>query len=142
MLGDCIQHRPAQPELHRDVDAVLDVGEDDARRKLRRQPVVHVAAFLIFREVARSAHLADVVVERHDATLQAVGADRVGGGLGQIAHHHRMEIGAGRVQGQLLQQGIVRGSHFHQPHIGGLVEDVFQERHEPERRERQQDAAD
>ena len=71
------------------------------RGRLGVELVVDVlAARLVLDERERVRELADVVVVGRDARQQRVGADRLGGALGQVADHERVVVRAGRLHQQ------------------------------------------
>ena len=68
------------------VDSVLDVADDDERAHRRGQLGVAIGRpDLVFHEVVRLEHLADIVEIGPDAHQQAVGADAFGGRFGDRA---------------------------------------------------------
>ena len=67
-----------------------------------------VAAGLVLDERERVRQLADVVVVRRDAGDQRVGADRLGGPLGQVGDHDRVVVRARRLHQQPAQQWLRR----------------------------------
>ena len=104
VLLDEVDDRPRQVVLLGQGDAVLDVADDDQRAQGRLQGVVAVLAGLVLDEVVRLEHLADVVEVAADAGQQRIGADGLGGRLGQGGHGHAVRVGARRPADQLLQQ--------------------------------------
>ena len=78
--------RSRQAVLAGELDTVLHVPDDDEQAHRRPQLAVLVeAAALILHEVFGLVHLPDVVVEGADIEQEAVGADRIGCGLGIVA---------------------------------------------------------
>ena len=129
MLGDALQYKTAQLGLSRYLQTVQNVVQDDPRRDIRGQAVVNIiVAPLVFHEIGRTPHLADIVIQRHDPANQAVGANGIGAGFSQIGHHGGMVIGAWRLQRQFLQQWIIGRSQFQQAGIGGFVEQPLERR--------------
>ena len=129
MLLDHVDHRLGQLVLEGEVDAVLDVALDDERGKRRITLVVGIDPFaLVLGKVLRLGGLADIVKERADAAEQRVGADGVGGVLGQIGHDQAVVVGAGRFHLRAMQQRMVVIRQFQQGDVGGPLEEAFQHR--------------
>ena len=83
MLWNDVDDLLRQAGLPGHLDTVLDVGGDDQGGHRRRQAVMRIESALVLDEVLSMIDLADVVIEGAHAAQQAVGADRVGGLLGQ-----------------------------------------------------------
>ena len=109
VLRDEADDLDRQPVLVAEVDPVADVARDDPRARLGRQVVVDVVgAGLVLDEGQRVLHLADVVVVGRDPRQQRVGADRLGGALGEIADHDAVVIRPRRLEQEAPQQPIRR----------------------------------
>ena len=108
--------------------AVLDVADDDERAQGRLQGVVAVLAGLVLDEVVRLEHLADVVEVAADAGQQRIGADGLGGRLGQRRHRHAVRVGARRAADQFLQERMRAVGQFQQADVGDDAEAAFDER--------------
>ena len=109
VLRDERDERLGQARPVGDVDPVGDVALEDLGRRLRVELVVDVvAAGLVLDVRERVGQLADVVVVGGDAGEQRVGADRLGGPLGQVGDHDRVVVGAGRLDQQAAQQRLRR----------------------------------
>ena len=81
VLLDQVDDRLGQVVLPAEVDAVLDVADDDQRAHRRGEVGVPVGrADLVLDEVVRLEHLADVVEVGADPHEQGIGADPLGGG--------------------------------------------------------------
>ena len=120
-----LQDRQRELVLLRHLDAVLHVRLDDARGHRRRELLVAVLALRdrdVLDEELRPAHLADVVVVAGDLREQRVGADRLGGLLGQVPDHHAVVVGAGRAQLELAQQRLLAVGELEQLHVGRVRE--------------------
>ena len=87
-----------------------------------------VALPLVFGEVARLEHLADVVEIGADAHQQAAGADRFGRRLGQRRHGDRMVVRARCAANQFLQQRMGRIAQLDQAQVGLHVENLLDHR--------------
>ena len=95
VLRDVGDQRLRQLRLVGQVDAVDDVLLEDPGADLRVELVVDVlAAGLVLDERERVRELADVVVVGGHAGHQRVGADRLGGALGEVADHQRVVVRA------------------------------------------------
>ena len=109
MLLDGVDNRLAQLVLPGNLDAVLDMGDEDQTGHGGRQLVVLVfAGGLVFDEIQRLFHFADVVVISAHFGQQRIGADFGGGGLHQRADDHRVVVGARGFQHQAPQDGTVQ----------------------------------
>ena len=89
-----------------------------------------LAAGLVLDERERVRELADIVVIGGDAGDQRVGADRLGGALGEVADHQRVVVGPGRLDEQPAKQRLRRVRQLQQ------LEDGQDPEHRPEDRER------
>ena len=89
-----------------------------------------LAAGLVLDERERVRELADVVVVGRDAGQQRVGADRLGGALGEVADHQRVVVRPGRLDEQPAQQRLRRVGQLQQLEHGQDPE------HRAEHRER------
>ena len=99
------------------------------RRLLGRQLVVQVlAAGLVLDERERVGQLADVVVVGRDAGQERIGADRLGGALGEVADHQRVVVRARRLEQQPAQQRLRRVGQLEQLERGGDAEEVAEDR--------------
>ena len=98
VLFDEVDQRLGQVVLVGEIDAVLDVADDDQRAHGRGQMVVPaVGAFgHVLDEVLRLEHLADVVEIGSHADEQSVGADGIGRRFADGCHGDRMVVRAGR----------------------------------------------
>ena len=95
VLLDQVDDRLGQVVLPAQVDAVLDVADDDQRAHRRGELGVAVGrADLVLDEVVRLEHLADVVEIGPDADEQGIGADALGGRLGDGPDGDRVVVGA------------------------------------------------
>ena len=72
------------------------------------------ALLLVLGEVFRAHGLADVVVERHDAHQERIGADAVGDLFGEVGHLDAVVECAGRKFGDALECRAVEVGHFHE----------------------------
>ena len=63
---------------------------------------------LVLDEGERILHLADVVVVGRDPRHQRIGADRLGGPLGEVADHHAVVVGPRRLEQEAAQQPVGR----------------------------------
>ena len=104
MLGDEIGDRRRQVVLFRECHPVLDMADDDQRAQRRFEQVVAVLAGLIFDEVLRFEHFADVVEVTADADEERVGADGLGRRFGQCRHGDAVRIGSRGPFDQFLQE--------------------------------------
>ena len=95
VLLDQVDDRLGQVVLPAEVDAVLDVADDDQRAHRRGQLGVAVGRpDLVLDEVVRLEHLADVVEIGPDANQQGIGADALGGRFGDRADGDRVVVRA------------------------------------------------
>ncbi len=104
MLGDEVDDRLRQAILLSQRDAVLDVADDDQRAEGRLEIVVAILAGLVFDEVLRLEHLADVMEIAADADQKRVGADRLGRRLGERGDGDAVRVGSRRPLDELLQK--------------------------------------
>ena len=74
------------------------------------------------------------MVVGRDARQQRIGADRLGGALGEVADHQRVVVRARRLQQQPPQQRLRRVGQLEQLERGGDAEDVAQQREGADRR--------
>ena len=101
----------------------LDVGCEDERAHAGRQFLVLVLApHLVFHEVLRLFHLADVVEGSCDSDQEAIGLDGLGTLLRQGPDHHRVVIGARCLDDHLADQRMVETSEFKQAAVGEEAE--------------------
>ena len=129
VLLDQVDDRLGQVVLPGQVDAVLDVADDDQRAHRRRQVGVAVGgAGLVLDEIVRLEHLADVVEVRPDPDQQGVGPDPLGGGLGDRADGHRVVVRARGAADQLLKQGVGDVAQLQQADAGDDAEGLLDER--------------
>ena len=91
-----------------------------------------VAAGLVLDERLRVGQLADVVVVGRDAGDQRIGADRLGGPLGEVADHERVVVRARRLDQQPAQEWLRR--------VGQLEQ--LEDRQDPEQVADHREAAD
>ena len=132
VLLDEVDDRLGQVVLPGQVGAVLDVGDDHQRAHGRHQRLVAVVVVpLVLDEVARLEHLADVVEVGADADQQPLGADALGGRLGDRGHGDRVVVGARRAADQLLQQRMGHVAQLQQAQVGLHAEQAFDERQQP-----------
>ena len=86
-------------QLAGQLDAFLDVVDDDQRAHAGRQVLVDVELLvLVLDEVLGHLDLADVVVEGPGLDQQGVDADLLGRLLGQRGDDQRVVVGAGRLE--------------------------------------------
>ena len=131
VLRDERDQRLRQPRLVGQVDAVDHVLLEDPGADLRVELVVDVvAAGLVLDERERVRELADVVVVRRHAGHQRIGADRLGGALGEVADHQRVVVRARRLDQEPAQQRLRRVRELEQ------LEDGQDPEHRSEHRER------
>ena len=110
VLLDQVDDRLGQMVLPAEVDSVLDVPDDDERAHRRRQLGVAIGRpDLVFHEVVRLEHLADVVEIGPDPHQQTVGADSFGSRFGDRPDRDRMVVRARCPADELLKQrmGVV-----------------------------------
>ena len=117
VLRDEIDHCPRQTPAPPQFDAVLDVGPDHQRAHVGTQLVMLVAAAagaLIFHKILGLVELTDIVEERTDPHQQGIGIDGPRRSLGQLPHHLAVVEGARRLEGHLLQEGVIQIREFEQ----------------------------
>lgn len=118
----------AEAVLAGQVDAFLDVGNDDERAHRGVEQLVGVAiAAVVFDEVLRFDELADVVEVGADAALGGVGADGFGGGFGEVGEVEAVVVGAGGFFLEALENGVVEVGHLEPGDIGDAVEEPFED---------------
>ena len=88
----------------------------------------------------RSAHLADVVVERTHPGEQRVAADACDGLLDEVRDDQRVLVAAGGLDQQALQQGVRRRRQLEQPETRQEAGADLEERQQTERQHPRQDA--
>ena len=93
MLADDVNDRLRNALLLSHHAAVTGVRRQNGGGNARIGAVMGIVAHLVFLEVERALELAHVVVVGAYAGQHAVGADCVGGGLGQVGHYYRVVIG-------------------------------------------------
>ena len=104
--------------------AIGDVGDDHLGRFEGREELVDIdGALLVFRVELGVVHLADVVVEGRGAAKEAVGADRLGAGFGEIAEDEAMLVGAGHFHGKSSEELAARIHVLHEGHVGEDAEE-------------------
>ena len=87
---------------------------------------------LIFDKVFGICHLTDVVIIRADPRQQRVCPDFAAGCFRQRCHHHRVVIGTGSRQQQLLHRRRIKVGKLHQAEAGRRIQPVFQNRQKAE----------
>ena len=75
VLDDGIEHDPGQALLFAELQALLDVIDDDQRTARRLEVVVGVSSLLVLDEVLRAQDLSDVVVQAPCIGKNGVGSD-------------------------------------------------------------------
>ena len=91
---------------------------------------------LVLDEGQRVLHLADVVVVGRDAGQQRVGADRLGGPLGEVADHDAVVVRPRRLQQQPAKQPVRRVGELQQLEDGHDPEQVAEHRERADRQRR------
>ena len=109
-------------------DAVLHMADDDQGAQGRFELVVTIVAGLVFDEVVRLEHLADVVKVAADADQQMIGPDGLRGRLGQRRHRDAVRVGSRRPPYQFLQQRMRAVGQFQQADVGDDAEAAFDQR--------------
>ncbi len=123
VLGNEGDERLGQLRPVGDVDPVGHVRLEDLGAHVGVELVVDVArAGLVLDEGAGVGQLADVVVVGSHARHERVGADRLGGPLGQVADHQGVVVGPRRLEEEPAQEGLRR--------VGQLEE--LEDREDPE----------
>ena len=91
------------------IDALLHVRHDDERAHRWGEIVMRVALEAhVFCKVFRLHQFADVVEIRADTTERGVGADRFGGGLGQVRDDQTVMVGPRRLDGHSPEQRVIQ----------------------------------
>ena len=118
-----------------DLHALDDVGEDGVGGDVGLEVVVGVGPALLVLDVVLGLHrLAQVVVVGADAGQEAIGADGVGGGLGEVGHRQAVLPGAWGALGDVLEEVAVHVAEVDQlPAADG----ADQGRHRPHQHQRQ-----
>ena len=129
VLLDQVDDRLGQMVLPAQVDAVLDVADDDQRAHRRRELGVPAGRTdLVLDEVMGLEHLADVVKISPDADQQGIGPDAFGRRLGDGADRDRVVVRARGAADQLLEQGVGVVAQLEQADAGDDPQGIFDER--------------
>ena len=130
VLLDEVDERLGEVVFFRQVDAVLDVADDDEGAHGRGEMLV--AAFAaggdVLDEVLGLEHLADIVEVGSHADEKAVGADRFGGGFGDAGDGDRVVVGAGSAADEFLQERVRGIAELEEADVGHDAEQLFDER--------------
>ena len=143
VLLDDVPDRPGQPLLPGDLDALLDVVDDDQRAHARGQVLVDVLlAVLVLDEILRHLDLADVVVEGAGLDEERIELDGFGRLLGEGGDDERMMVGAGRLDGHLAEDLGLGVRQLEELRLGHEPEEVLVDREEDEGEGRAEQAPD
>ena len=129
MLLDDIDDLLVESVLECEVNAFLDVRDDDERAHRRGEIVVRIALEVhVLGEIIRFHQLADIVEVGADAAKSGVRADRFGGGLGEVRDDKAVMIGAGRFNGHPAQERMIQVGRFKPGNVGRDLEELFEHR--------------
>lgn len=110
------------------IDAFLDVGNNDEGAHGGGEVVVGILAQMhILGEILGFDEFPDVVEIGGDAANGGVRADFLGGGFGEVGDSEAVMVGAGCLEAETLEQGVVEVRHFEPGNIGGESEEGFED---------------
>ena len=128
VFGNDVYHVFGQTVFLGHFNAVLHVGNDNQRGEGRRNLIVGVdALILIFRKIGRSFQLADIVIIGSYPHQKGIGANGIGGGLGQVGYEDAMVVSPRGFGHEPFDQRVSRGGKLHQFHRCGQLQAVFQQ---------------
>ena len=141
VLLDGVEDLLLQAVLEGEVDALLDVGDDDERAHARGEVLVRVGAGRdVFGEVLRLDDLADVVEVGHDAAGGGVEPDGLGARFGEVGDDQAVMVGAGRLHGHLLEERVIEVGQLEPGNGGGDLEHALHQRQDGADDQRRDDA--
>ena len=116
--------------LHRQVDPIFHMRDDDQRTHRRGQGVMRIfpVFMLVLDEVSRLFQLPYIVEIGADPAHRGVRADRFRGGFRQRGYHQAVMESARSLKLHLLEQLVVQVAELQPTDIGGQVEDTFKHR--------------
>ena len=107
MLLDQVDDPLGEVVLPAEIDAVLHVTDDDQGAHRGREVVMPIdAADLVFDEIVRLEHFANVVKIRPDADQQCMRSDSLSGALGDRADRDRMVVRSWSAADEFLQERV------------------------------------
>ena len=129
MLLDDVDDLLIESVLEREIDAFLDMRDDDERAHRRGEIVVRVALEVhVLGEIVRLHQLADIVEIGADTAKGGVRADRFGGGLGEVRDDEAVVVGAGRFDRHPAQERVVQVGRFEPGDVGRDLEEMLEDR--------------
>ena len=135
MLLNDVDHLLVEPVLEREIDAFLDVRDDDERAHRRGEIVVRVALEVhVLGEILRLHQFPDIVEIGADAAERGVRADRFGGGFGEVGDDKAVMIGAGRFDRHPAQERVIQIRRFQPGNVGRDLEELLEDRQRLRRR--------
>ena len=115
--------------FEREIDAFLDVRDDDERAHRRGEIVVRIALEVhVLGEIFRLHQFPDIVEIGADAAERGVRADRFGGGFGEVRDDEAVMIGAGRFDRHPAQERMIQIRRFQPGNIGRDLEELLEDR--------------
>ena len=132
VLSDDVFNPFAQLGFTGDLDAVLDVGDEDEGAHGGGQFLVFVlAGGLVLNEVERLLDLAHVVVVGRHLGQKGIGPDGFGRGLDHVADDDGVVVRAGGLEEELLEDRLVQVDQLSQLGVGGVAEENLHQRGQP-----------
>ncbi len=114
--------------LESQIDAFLDVGNNDEGTHGRGEVVVGILTQMhILGEILRFDEFPNVVEIGGDTANGGVRTDFFGGGFGEVGDSEAVMVGAGCLEAETLEQGVVEIRHFEPGNIGGESEEGFED---------------